>query len=520
MSILDPLPADLRAEVAAEGENAELMQLAALDPLAYDRQRQAAAEELGCRLSTLDAMVRALRCGPEGCSGDGAAVSFEAPEPWPEPVDGAALLQELVATFGRFLALPPRTADALALWTMHAHCHQAADVSPIQALTSPEKRCGKTRTLTLLGRLVPKPLPTANITAAALFRSIEKWRPTLLIDEGDSFLRDNEDLRGVLNSGHTQATAYVIRTVGEDHEPRRFGTWAPKAIALIGSLPATLADRSIDIRMQRKRPGDRVERFRDRRHGPALDVLCRKAARWAADHLAVLADADPDLPEALNDRAQDNWRALIAIADEAGQEWPGLARAAALALSGTEAVEDHSRGTMLLADIHAVFVDRGVERLSSTELARALGAMEHRPWADWKGKAITQAALARLLKPFGIEPKGVRIGEATPKGYDRAWFSDAWARYLPHLEAQQPSMAVSPPWQSATPQQAPIVRGLVENRGATPVPHVAPSEAEKRNDSKVVADVALSEPGVQGKEGSAGTVVVNNEGSALWNCDL
>ena len=121
---------------------------------------------------------------------------------------------------------------------------------------------------------------------------------------GDSFLRDNEDLRGVLNSGHTQATAYVIRTVGEDHEPRRFGTWAPKAIALIGSLPATLADRSIDIRMQRKRPGDRVERFRDRRHGPALDVLCRKAARWAADHLAVLADADPDLPEALNDRAQ------------------------------------------------------------------------------------------------------------------------------------------------------------------------------------------------------------------------
>ena len=121
MSMLDPLPADLRAEVAAEGQNAELMQLAALDPLAYDRQRQAAAEELGCRLSTLDAMVRALRCGPEECSGDGAAVSFEAPEPWPEPVDGAALLQELVATFGRFLALPPRTADALALWTVHAH---------------------------------------------------------------------------------------------------------------------------------------------------------------------------------------------------------------------------------------------------------------------------------------------------------------------------------------------------------------------------------------------------------------
>ena len=197
-----------------------------------------------------------------------------------------------------------------------------------------------------------------------------------------------------------------------------------------------------------------------------------------------------------------------------------MARAAALALSGAEAAEDHSRGTMLLADIRAVFVDREVERLSSTELARELGAMEHRPWADWKGKTITQAALARLLKPFGIEPKGVRISEATPKGYDRTWFSDAWARYLPDQEAQQPSMAVSPPWQSATPQQAPIIRGLVEIRGGTRLPHVAPSEAEKRNDSNSVADVALSGTGVQGKEGSAGTAVVNNEGSALWNCDL
>ena len=147
--------------------------------------------------------------------------------------------------------------------------------------------------------------------------------------------------------------------------------------------------------------------------------------------------------------------------------------------------------------------------------------MEHRPWADWKGKAITQAALARLLKPFGIEPKGVRIGEATPKGYDRAWFSDAWTRYLPDQDVQQPSTVVSPPWRSATPQQAPIIRDLVENRE---VQHrlrmLHLQKPKKANDSNAVADVALSDPGLQGKEGSAGTAVVNNEGSALWNCDL
>jgi putative DNA primase/helicase len=218
MNILEVLPADVQAEMAvdsatqaAEGENSEVTRLAGLGPLAYERQRRAAAEKLGCRVSTLDAMVRALRCGPEECSGDGAAVSFEAPEPWPASVDGAALLQEMVATFERFLALPPRTADALALWVVHAHCHEAADVSPILALTSPEKRCGKTRTLTLLGRLVPKPLPTANITVAAVFRSVEKWRPTLLIDEGDSFLRDNEDLCSTPGTPRRRRTSSALR---------------------------------------------------------------------------------------------------------------------------------------------------------------------------------------------------------------------------------------------------------------------------------------------------------------------
>ena len=73
-------------------------------------------------------------------------------------------------------------------------------------------------------------------------------RPTLLIDEADFFLRDNEELRGVLNSGHRRG-GHVIRIVGEDFEPRAFSTFSPCAIALIGRLPATLHDRAIHIRL-------------------------------------------------------------------------------------------------------------------------------------------------------------------------------------------------------------------------------------------------------------------------------
>jgi putative DNA primase/helicase len=107
---------------------------------------------------------------------------------------------------------------------------------------------------------------SSNITGPALFRYIEQSHPTLLIDEGDSFLKQNEELRGILDSGHTKAAAYVRRTVEEkgEHKTRRFSTWTPKAIATIRGLADTLEDRSVTIMLQRKPPGARVERLRKR----------------------------------------------------------------------------------------------------------------------------------------------------------------------------------------------------------------------------------------------------------------
>src|SRR5262249_61522438 len=86
-------------------------------------------------------------------------------------------------------------------------------------------------------------------------------RPCLLVDEADSFLRDNEEIRGVVNSGHARDGA-VIRNVGDDHEPREFSTWAPVAIACIGKLPGTIEDRSIVVPMRRRRPAERIDRLR------------------------------------------------------------------------------------------------------------------------------------------------------------------------------------------------------------------------------------------------------------------
>jgi putative DNA primase/helicase len=361
----------------------------------------------------------------------GRTLVLSDPTPWPDPVEGVALLDELVETYSRFLALPDGGADADALWTLHAHAHDASEVSPLLGVTSASKRCGKTTQLSVLQGLVPRPLPASNITAAALYRTIEAHRPTLLVDEADTFLNEKEELRGVLNSGHTRAGAQVIRTVGEDHETRAFTTWAPKAVAMIGDLPDTLRDRAIEIRLRRRRPDEKVEKLRlDRLRD--LEPLRQRCARWAADNLAELRDADPDVPDDLHDRAADNWRPLLAIADLAGGEWPERARQAARLLSGLAADQDGDAAVLLLADLNDLFISKVADRLPSAEIVTALGKMEDRPWPEWKrGQPITARQVARLLQPFDVHPKKIRFGDSTAQGYDLDSFSDAFGRYLP-----------------------------------------------------------------------------------------
>jgi putative DNA primase/helicase len=355
-------------------------------------------------------------------------------EPCSEFVTGSELLSEITASLDTHLVLPQHGSIAIALWVVHAHVHDAFYISPILTVESPEKRCAKTLSLELIQWLVPKPLPTSNITSAALFRTVETFRPTLLIDEADSFMRRNDELRGVLNSGHRKSSAVIVRAVGDDHEPKTFSTWCPKAIALIGQLPDTLEDRSIVIEMRRKKKDELVRPFRVGRDDKVLGPLAQKAARWAQDHFNTLKNAGPETPGTLNDRQADNWRPLLAIADLAGGEWPRLAREAALGLS--QVASDDSARIQLLSDIRDIFKECDKTELTSGELITSLIVMEDRPWPEWKkGDPLTKTQLARLLKPFGVRPDQLWIdadGKKTKKrGYRLEWFGEVFARYLP-----------------------------------------------------------------------------------------
>ncbi len=370
----------------------------------------------------------------------GGIVALEDVDPWPDPVDGEELLDEVLTAIMNHIAIGEHAALAVTLWIMFSHAHDCFEVSPLLGLTSPEKRCGKTRTLMLISSMVPRPLPAANITAAALFRAVERFRPTLLVDEADTFLREREELRGILNSGHHKPGAVVVRTVGENFEARTFSTWAPKAVAAIGTLPSTIEDRSIIIRMRRRRPDEPVGTLRLDRLG-GFETLRRKAARWVADHSVQLRDLDPaDMPVGLDDRAADNWRPLVAIADLAGPWSARKARQAAERLSGNED-GDSTPAIQLLADIRDLFRINGTTRLSSAAIAESLAEREERSWPERKGgKPITPRQIARLLSRFDVKPQVIRTGEGTPRGYLFDQFTDAFARYLP-FDPQHPQQS-------------------------------------------------------------------------------
>lgn len=354
----------------------------------------------------------------------------------------ADLLNDVEAFVRRYVVLTSAQSCALALWVAHAHVIVASECTPYLAVTSPERRSGKTRLLEVLELLVPRPLRAANLSEAALFRTIAEERVTLLLDEADAVFNargEREDLRGLVNAGYRRG-AVVLRceVQGKRVTTQRYDAFGAKVIAAIGQLPETISDRSIPIRLQRKHRGETVERFRLRCARPEGEALRDRLAAWADDPvlLDVLEQARPGLPDELDDRAQDGWEPLLAIADLAGGHWPELARAAAVDLH-TDQMDAESVGTLLLRHLRAVFNDAGdPDDLTSARVLERLVEIEQGPWAAWWANDVEMgrtrgpaSKLARLLKPYGIESRMIGPRDSRHRGYRRADLEPAWARY-------------------------------------------------------------------------------------------
>ena len=376
--------------------------------------------------------------GGESDGKHGRVVEWNDPEPCPEPVDGAVLLDDKKGLVEHYASLPAGGAAAVALWSLYTWVFDAFGVSPNLMITAPERESGKTRVTELLSWMVRRPKPVSDASAAAIIRGIERDRPTLLLDEAQSFLRrkGEDPIRGILLASFVRRFASVERVARDPHdefEVREFSTFTPKAMngRDLAQIDDMLTSRSIVLAMtraHRRLPEIRADR------DPVGIPLRQRCARWAADHAAALRETDPDMGERIG-RSADVWRPLFAIADEVGGDWRALVREAADLLDASAAkVTDggFTYGVMLLADVRKVFGDQ--PRIKSDDLDRALYALPDRPWATYGqgDKPMTAQARGRLLKRYGIKSKELRFPDGTRlNGYERAQFDEAWNSYLP-----------------------------------------------------------------------------------------
>ncbi len=337
----------------------------------------------------------------------GQPVELKWPEPWPEDVALSEVLAELKHRLVRHVWLTTDQATAITLWVAFTWCYNEAATCPILLVCSPTPRCGKTVLLTLLAEVCCRPVSCSNITGSAVYRLLEEYGPlTLLADEFDAYGQENEDLRCVFNAGHTRSQAFVIRTVpvGDRFEIRRFSCWGPKAVGMIGEPNRTIVDRAIKITMTRKPSSEGVERL-DRPAREALAVIARKLMALSQDGTltTALSRAAIAVPRALNDRAADNWRPLLAIAEAAGGEWPALAHRAAVTLSVDDAPDTRE---LFARDALLVLSDYPEQEITPKRLSELLAGIEDAPWCRYsRGQPISPDQVGRLLRSFGVKTK-------------------------------------------------------------------------------------------------------------------
>jgi hypothetical protein len=377
---------------------------------------------------------------------------FATPQPAAEPVVLSRLLDEIKSAIQAHVVIPEQAATALAVWVVHTYVYKERDAVAYVAIESPEKRCGKTTLLSVLAGLASRSLVASNITVGALFRAIDEYGPTLLIDEADTYLTGNGVMRGILNCGNTWRTAFVIRlqsTATEDQSlataqeaapeegPRReklvrYDCYCPKVVAMIGKVPDTIADRSIVVRMQRKLVAEKCLPLTEFKP----EGLVRKCVRFAADNSLPVSQAAQTRLPGLNDRAADTYEPLAVLAAIAGDKWYGQLRDAAAWLAGEEI--HNLQGAGLLLDLLEIMIgEQGAKILSRVLVDRLSGGEGWVPSVHFEGKRVTEVEIARVLANYGVKPRNIRVGTSVGRGYIGTDFREALNRYVPNDAIQR-----------------------------------------------------------------------------------
>lgn len=380
-----------------------------------------------------------------------AKIAFQSPDPWPAAVTAGELLPALLTAIREHMSISEHGALLAALWVLHTHALDAFDTSPRLVIRSAHPACGKSRLILILSHLAAKPLQLCAAAPRALVDSLG-FTPTLLIDDAATLLR-NPTISTILRNGRQRIAAYLVRSGGKEAQSVQLFT--PAAIAIHGKMPPLLAGRSIELRLEPKKPADAIQPI----GGAArLKDLCSMAARWAQENAPHLRERQDNWPS-----DDDNWTPLRIIAAEAGEECENrLAE-----LIERSRAETGSPLQLLLADIREILRQRNAgeiiltgpngawlidrDRIRSSDLARLLAGLEGQPWNEWgrTASAITPHGLAIILAEANVRPVNLRFNlrdqigherSIVEKGYSCEHLNDTFARYLDGADAPKKAL--------------------------------------------------------------------------------
>jgi hypothetical protein len=365
-----------------------------------------------------------------------------------QPENGYQLFLDIRSAIRKFVSLEELQATVAALWVLFTWIfEEAAETNPFLRILAPEPKCGKSTLIKILRYLSRGGWLIASATRSSFIRKLQVSRFTMLLDEGDSFLAENEDMRNVLNAASDPDTANVSLSIkqGDNWVSVDINAFVPITVASIKKLKGmvTVEDRSIHLWLKRATKAERknLTKARHRALRETADPIADRCARWAQDNADKLVGMRPTL-NFEDGRDEDKWEPLIGIADYLNQQLGQSVRTIAARMIGANAEQQESLSIFLLADIKNLFDlkreqkppgDQNADKYTSKSLCEDLIALEERPWgslpAGKERKPINQNRLAFMLRDYQIVPHNIRIGDETPKGYERKDFEDTWLRY-------------------------------------------------------------------------------------------
>lgn len=276
-----------------------------------------------------------------------------------------------------------------------------------------------------------------------MFRLIEKEHPTLVLDEAE-FLSGRSDraeaIRSLLNAGNRRGTT-VPRCVGQGHEIAEFRVYCPKVLCRIGKLPETIADRSIVVPMQRRKPCESVERFIHKRVEAATEPIGTASEMICAAKRTQIIEAYETLElDFLQDRDAECWLPLFAMLSVADPSRLDELRECAARLTADKITNDvdDNLALRLLQDTASIWPTENEpdscgmfpkkHKVATSEVLEKLRSLEESPWGS--EVPLTANRLGRMFGSFGVRSRPLRMNGRVHRGWLWEDFEGPFSRYV------------------------------------------------------------------------------------------